>query len=125
MDVGAETMPNVTQYVLGLDHYVTARDWPHPDARAQRLYLRGDKSLSADAPAADEAPNNIAQMPIEGLCSISTSQWLAGLLGLVPLPCFENSNPSEVLSVKYQRSEERRVGKECVRTCRSRWSPYN
>src|SRR3546814_12444761 len=23
------------------------------------------------------------------------------------------------------RSEERRVGKECVRTCRSRWSPYN
>src|SRR3546814_10177014 len=63
MDVGAETMPNVTQYVLGLDHYVTARDWPHLDARAQRLYLRGDKSLSADAPAADEAPNNIAQLP--------------------------------------------------------------
>src|SRR3546814_7722258 len=23
-----------------------------------------------------------------------------------------------------QRSEERRVGKECVRTSRSRWSPY-
>src|SRR3546814_14753189 len=25
----------------------------------------------------------------------------------------------------YDRSEERRVGKECVRTCRSRWSPYH
>src|SRR3546814_17194096 len=24
-----------------------------------------------------------------------------------------------------QRSEERRVGKACVRTCRSRWSPYH
>src|SRR3546814_4098829 len=24
-----------------------------------------------------------------------------------------------------KRSEERRVGKECVSTCRSRWSPYN
>src|SRR3546814_4728747 len=24
-----------------------------------------------------------------------------------------------------ERSEERRVGKECVSTCRSRWSPYN
>src|SRR3546814_14953798 len=24
-----------------------------------------------------------------------------------------------------RRSEERRVGKECVSTCRSRWSPYN
>src|SRR3546814_16581901 len=23
-----------------------------------------------------------------------------------------------------QRSDERRVGKECVSTCRSRWSPY-
>src|SRR3546814_408848 len=25
----------------------------------------------------------------------------------------------------YPRSEERRVGKECVSTCRSRWSPYH
>src|SRR3546814_4733670 len=26
---------------------------------------------------------------------------------------------------EYKRSEERRVGKECVSTCRSRWSPYH
>ena len=26
---------------------------------------------------------------------------------------------------KAKRSEERRVGKECVSTCRSRWSPYH
>src|SRR3546814_14161469 len=26
---------------------------------------------------------------------------------------------------KSLRSEERRVGKECVSTCRSRWSPYH
>src|SRR3546814_13096368 len=26
--------------------------------------------------------------------------------------------------VAWLRSEERRVGKECVSTCRSRWSPY-
>src|SRR3546814_3644382 len=25
----------------------------------------------------------------------------------------------------FGRSEERRVGKECVSTCRSRWSPYH
>jgi hypothetical protein len=25
----------------------------------------------------------------------------------------------------YRRSEERRVGKECRRLCRSRWSPYH
>ena len=25
----------------------------------------------------------------------------------------------------YRRSEERRVGKECINWCRSRWSPYH
>src|SRR3546814_6890501 len=28
-------------------------------------------------------------------------------------------------TVREDRSEERRVGKECVSTCRSRWSPYH
>src|SRR3546814_1348917 len=28
-------------------------------------------------------------------------------------------------SIDGMRSEERRVGKECVSTCRSRWSPYH
>src|SRR3546814_5822456 len=27
--------------------------------------------------------------------------------------------------LRLARSEERRVGKECVSTCRSRWSPYH
>src|SRR3546814_3217015 len=29
------------------------------------------------------------------------------------------------LDIRLLRSEERRVGKECVSTCRSRWSPYH
>src|SRR3546814_15841648 len=29
------------------------------------------------------------------------------------------------LRLRPARSEERRVGKECVSTCRSRWSPYH
>src|SRR3546814_6800508 len=33
---------------------------------------------------------------------------------------------AEILALfKEHRSEERRVGKECVSTCRSRWSPYH
>src|SRR3546814_13337406 len=33
---------------------------------------------------------------------------------------------NKVQQDKFQdRSEERRVGKECVSTCRSRWSPYH
>src|SRR3546814_18030540 len=31
----------------------------------------------------------------------------------------------EVVHRVEERSEERRVGKECVSTCRSRWSPYH
>src|SRR3546814_15841686 len=31
----------------------------------------------------------------------------------------------DVAAIVAKRSEERRVGKECVSTCRSRWSPYH
>src|SRR3546814_17208957 len=31
----------------------------------------------------------------------------------------------DVAGVRVVRSEERRVGKECVSRCRSRWSPYH
>src|SRR3546814_5478687 len=40
------------------------------------------------------------------------SGFRAGLLGII------------ISAIKW-RSEERRVGKECVSTCRSRWSPYH
>src|SRR3546814_20141117 len=48
------------------------------------------------------------------------------------LPVFSESGQQLILSVQLPlsvviealRSEERRVGKGCVSTCRSRWSPY-
>src|SRR3546814_7345150 len=47
----------------------------------------------------------------------------------VPIAGWSNSNPPKpsapIRSPAGQRSEERRVGKECVSTCRSRWSPYH
>src|SRR3546814_3917439 len=33
--------------------------------------------------------------------------------------------PSPAPPGRSRRSEERRVGQECVSTCRSRWSPYH
>src|SRR3546814_15327315 len=42
--------------------------------------------------------------------------WAIALLWPALAPC---------LVICPARSEERRVGKECVRTCRSRWSPYH
>src|SRR3546814_9526681 len=48
-------------------------------------------------------------------------------------PHMQGSRGSQGRTVRWQapanclpeRSEERRVGKECVSTCRSRWSPYH
>src|SRR3546814_19525014 len=37
----------------------------------------------------------------------------------------EIANPLLIVDEIDKRSEERRVGKECVSTCKSRWSPYN
>ena len=35
-------------------------------------------------------------------------------------------SPLSIITAKdADRSEERRVGKECLRLCRSRWSPYH
>src|SRR3546814_18764213 len=38
---------------------------------------------------------------------------------------YRASRRSSSEEVQQTRSEERRVGKECVSTCRSRWSPYH
>src|SRR3546814_9185013 len=38
---------------------------------------------------------------------------------------FFRNAASRCLASSRTRSEERRVGKECVSTCRSRWSPYH
>src|SRR3546814_11569343 len=42
-----------------------------------------------------------------------------------PLKFRHQIDPLAQLILWLARSEESRVGKECVSTCRSRWSPYN
>src|SRR3546814_4004686 len=36
-----------------------------------------------------------------------------------------HADTAGLVQCSVNRSEERRVGKECVSTCRSRWSPYH
>src|SRR3546814_15019120 len=40
-------------------------------------------------------------------------------------PVNAEPDPGDRRFDRFGRSEERRVGKECVSTCRSRWSPYH
>src|SRR3546814_15613560 len=48
-------------------------------------------------------------------------------LGVYPKPVLERIEPSVAALVSHieGRSEERRAGQACVRTCSSRWSPYH
>ena len=45
-----------------------------------------------------------------------------GFLAKLSKLLFGDDEPDEE---EISRSEERRVGKECLRLCRSRWSPYH
>src|SRR3546814_16079454 len=63
--------------------------------------------------------------PLLGLLvSVSVGRWLPQelMLGFFYL-CVLPSTVSSSIAMTAMRSEERRVGKECVSTCRSRWSP--
>src|SRR3546814_6471844 len=48
-----------------------------------------------------------------------------GEVALIPEEWFARYNQLFQFSQDKKRSEERRVGNECVSTCRSRWSPYH
>src|SRR3546814_15980033 len=62
---------------------------------------------------------------------MATVLFPAGMVGLavLPLMLFHQMQPMVCAAMARcyakRRSEERRVGKECVSTCRSRWSPHN
>src|SRR3546814_1678813 len=65
----------------------------------------------------DVCSSDLLRLRITALATAVTLACLLGLAmvagrGLAPL-------------LTGARSEERRVGKECVSTCRSRWSPYH
>src|SRR3546814_7427850 len=65
------------------------------------------------------------------VCSSDLGEPRAGLLheALVDADVQQRALSRDALAVDdvelAERSEERRVGKECVSTCRSRWSPYH
>ena len=98
-----------------MQHYPAA--WGHYDVCKSQVYM--DEGLTWDymacqPEAADmtkylkvsvDPPNVTCGDPPETYCAL-VSVWGASGAGML-------------------RSEERRVGKECLRLCRSRWSPYH
>src|SRR3546814_19354633 len=76
--------------------------------------------LVAHASGFDPALLNVAFVFL--LLGYGTKVGLAPLHAWLPDAHAEGPTP---ISAVLSRSEERRVGKECVSTCRSRWSPYH
>src|SRR3546814_1820093 len=64
----------------------------------------------------EETDGGIGSQDLTELLSPGTTE--GGFEQVFPTPTLTAPPPPP-------RSEERRVGKECVSTCRSRWSPYH
>src|SRR3546814_12563518 len=64
-------------------------------------------------------------------CPTAIDLWQGGrMINAMPRPRLRDAIPALRPAAAYSlgtvnRSAERRVGKECVSTCRSRWSPYH
>src|SRR3546814_19357838 len=72
---------------------------------------------------ARQEDRGIAAFPIDALApQRNQPAHRVDLLRAAPLP---GSRLDRTRTIALVRSEERRVGKECVSTCRSRWSPYH
>src|SRR3546814_11275202 len=87
-------------------------------------FLGGQPPVSASATTApDHAHTPTGRKPYEQARALSVEE-IARVAGDYRHAA-ENAKKAGFDGVQLHRSEERRVGKECVSTCRSRWSPYH
>src|SRR3546814_20003580 len=94
-------------------------DWSSDVCSSDLGLPRGGRTLGADA----QYGNMVMAVEIAQLPVLSDNY-----IYLVHDPESRRTavvDPAVGPPVLAERSEERRVGKECVSTCRSRWSPYH
>ena len=90
------------------------------------------KMFCSDVPLeikGEKFPVNLIVLGTQGIDVILGMNWLAKYHGRIDCArravSITTDKEVEVEYVSETRSEERRVGKECLRLCRSRWSPYH
>ena len=72
----------------------------------------------------EEQIYSIALTMVPGIGHIGAKHLIDGMGNAVDVFRLRKEIPERIPEVS-QRSEERRVGKECRMPCRSRWSPYH
>ena len=97
--------------IAGADDFVAMANW----ARQHTSWLSQFLDLSAGIPSHDRLNMIFRRLkPAEfERCLLS---WLSALY---------DTSAGTLIAIDGRRSEERRVGKECLAVCRSRWSPYH
>src|SRR3546814_6196511 len=70
-------------------------------------------------------PNIAGPAPLQDKTGPALTRSKMMRLSFIDLGKLSISKANMRYAKKAPRSEERRVGKECVSTCRSRWSPYH
>ena len=93
------------------------------EERAKTLQLEQAVDIAADALARMVIQGDLAHEPL----TLPDSIGLAALYDAVnqSKQLLRDFVRSMKLTASEPRSEERRVGKECMPVCRSRWSPYH
>src|SRR3546814_3748141 len=86
------------------------------------------RTTPADRVARSVWGDSMIDRPIHrgrALCALAAALFAAPMLRAETAD-FRAALPAPNRAASFlKRSEERRVGKECVSTCRSRWSPYH
>src|SRR3546814_11646879 len=122
-----DALPSLTAAVSALTHGAMAHAATQSAAEAQRTAPDADAETISSTDivvTAQKRSQTLIDVPqsvsvISGdLLEQQHATGFADYLKNVP-------NLQLVQGTPGQRSEERRVGKECVSTCRSRWSPYH
>src|SRR3546814_5554026 len=85
--------------------------------RSSRAAPQDGGSIAPEGHVLPERVERSVARPFAGRHSIQSGRRLPEPVTIDPEI---GQNPLDI-----DRSEERRVGKECVSTCRSRWSPYH
>src|SRR3546814_14252498 len=98
---------------------------PPISTRTDTLFPYTTLFRSNDQGAANPAPLPANTVHFSDVALLATTQSI-NAIPLTPSPMVGKSRAwLEGVTPSILRSEERRVGKECVSTCRSRWSPYH
>src|SRR3546814_19895025 len=104
------------------------------DTATTEIYTYGHTLSLHDALpiSAPEQVSDIALQPGETLTAVSAGDTVRWVIGDTTSGSGDAKRVHVLvkpfapgLKTNLVRSEERRVGKECVSTCRSRWSPYH